>query len=122
MWIFFVLAILLAFMFAVAGAVYWRYFTKYSIHETYFPLRMPFWGSIVAWVTMAAGLVTAAIETGMMRKPWRETWGWRIFLAGTGSWLGGWLGGVLSTYGLQVLTGWPVEAPPPPPDDKKKKG
>lgn len=116
MW--FALFFLLSFMLAIGATLLYRYFTTKTISEVFFPLRMPFWGSILSWVLMVAGLIGAAVEISLYRRPFRQTWGWWLFLGSLASFLGGWLGGVLSSFGLQLFTAWPV-APPPPQNEKK---
>lgn len=115
MW--FALFFLLAFMLSIGATFLYRYFTKKTIQEAFFPLRMPFWGSIFAWIGMVAGLVGAAVEISLHRRPFRQTWGWWLFLGSLASFLGGWLGGILASYGLQLATAWPV-SPAPPADQK----
>lgn len=120
--IIFLLFFFLGLAFAVGGMLLYRYFTKYTIHEVCFPLRMPFWQSLLGWIGMVAGLVVMGVQLGMgTPKRWNETFGWKLFLASLAGWLGAWFGGIVTTYILQYFTFWPVDPiPQPPPDEQKK--
>jgi hypothetical protein len=111
----FALFMILGLAAAVGSTLLYRYFTNKVIQQVFFPLRLPFWQGILGLLGILIGLVTMAIEVGVRGTAWRQSWGWWIFVSSIAGFLGAWLGGIVTSYVLQLLTGWPVAPPPPAP-------